>query len=70
MASKKFLIDREPSYQMILDIMAMAEYELHRTIDGERADCIARKILAKAKERDDLNRVPTKTLAKLLDECE
>jgi hypothetical protein len=62
-------MDREPSPNMIKDIIKMVEYELHDSITEDNAICIGRKLLSKAKERDDVHRVPTTRLERLVQQC-
>lgn len=61
--------DRIPSSQMVKDLMSMSSHELNESISEQNAYCVGRKILDKAKERDDLYRVPTAELKRLVNEC-
>jgi len=53
---------------MIRDLKTMALTELKIAVDEDQARRIARKILENAEERDDLYRVPTDRLARLIRE--
>ena len=62
-------MNREPSDNMIKDVIKMVDYELHQTIGYEKAECIAKNILSTAKDRESVYRVSTSRLEKLVNQC-
>ena len=63
-------MNREPSEQMIHDIVSMAWHDLRVKILYEDAEWIARKILSNARERDSVYRVSIQRLSKLVDQVQ